>query len=694
METSDQFLLEQTTLEKMLNKIKARIQNLDEKSFKQKEYIKYLYSIYTPDDTEYHTDIPVAEEMARNYEKDLRDIQKIKTNPYFGKITLRFDADRSDSTYYIGKKAIDNDTDTGMTIIDWRAPIANVYYSGKLGRTSFDGPNETIGLDLKLKRTIKIRDGVLESIYDAEVVANDELLLDYLSQSKGLVLNEIIATIQDEQNAIIRKSIGKNVIVQGVAGSGKTTVAIHRISYLLYSYRELLNFENIFLIAANPLFLNYITSMLPDLDVPVIRQETMKNLLLKEYQAAFSQEAELDGNTNPIYDNNAYVPSFTSFFDEIEASVFKEKELEFLGYPLLDAYQIENIKSKKSESLLSRAKALDELIEKSLTLKQTHILWFISDHKEEPVVQETVRKQFKLKGDYIFDSEVQSKYPKFKQNFKNYYTRRVKKLNVQKLFGQFTKSKGTVLSLCDIACMLSLYFKINGSTEHEEIKHIVIDEAQDFNITIYYFLRCLFPNATFTIVGDIMQNIERDGLDSWDSLKQIFQPKTDYMELLKSYRNTYEISRFTKKVMESIMKTPFHIDPLKRHGDPVSCIPFETLEQKIEKAKEIFRLQQAKGRKLNALICKNAGETETLSFELNHTAAILNADAGSLEYGNYIVDIKSAKGLEFDSVIIWDFDSYTDEEYKLLYVAMTRALHSLYVFTNNGAVAKLADEKE
>lgn len=678
----------------MLKKIQERIEYLDEKSFQQKEHVKYLYSIFTPDDTEYHTDIPVAEEQARQYETDLKDIRKIESNPYFGKIILKFDADQMDSTYYIGKKSVNNDTDNELSIIDWRAPISNVYYSGKLGRMSFQGPKETFGIDLKLKRTIKIRDSVLESIYDAEVVANDELLLDYLSQNKGLVLNEIIATIQDEQNEIIRKNLEKNLIVQGVAGSGKTTVAIHRISFLLYSYRELLNFENIFLIAGNPLFLNYITSMLPDLDVPVIRQETMKNLLFKEYREAFSKEPEIGGDTNPIYDNYTYISSFTSFFDEIEASVFQEKELNFLGYPLLDAYQIENIKNKKSASLSSRAKALDELIEKSLVVKQTHILWFISDHKEDPTVQEIVRKYFKLKGDYIFDSEVQSKFPKFKSYFKNFYTRRVKKLNVLKLFDQFTKSKGADCSLCDIACMLSIYFKINGSTEYEEIRHIVIDEGQDFNITIYYFLRCLFANATFTIVGDIMQNIERDGLDSWDSLKEIFQPQTEYMELLKGYRNTFEISTFTKAVMECISGVPFNIDPLKRRGDPVKCIPFESLEQKIKKVKEIFLSQQSKSRKLNALICKNANEVDTIFFELNHTAdvAVLNAQAGSLEYGNYIVDIKSAKGLEFDSVIIWDFDSYTEEEYKLLYVAMTRALHSLTIFTNNEEIAKLADK--
>ena len=213
--------------------------------------------------------------------RDLERSEKARKKPYFGRIDFYDEDLKRDEAFYIGRVGIAKDI-TKLEVIDWRAPVANAYYENSLGRCSYKVKNEgTFHIDLKLKRTYEIDKDVLKDYYDSDVVANDELLTKYLAKNKKAVLGEIIATIQKEQNDIIRKPPRQNIIVQGVAGSGKTTVAMHRISYILYNYQEEYRPEDFYIVGSNRILLNYITSVLPDLDVYGIRQMTMEQLFTK-----------------------------------------------------------------------------------------------------------------------------------------------------------------------------------------------------------------------------------------------------------------------------------------------------------------------------------------------------------------------------------------------------------------------------
>lgn len=695
MKKNSEFLLEESVLNDMLVKIDENILKLDENIKEKKEMLNELYSLYNnPEDMDsnFFSHIPAQKQLIKQYTKSLEDYKKIINNPYFGKILFKYEDSDKKNIIYFGKKGLNDFTKNEIPIVDWRTPIANVYYSCKLGKTSFQAPDSIVNIDLVLKRTLKIRNSVLKSIYDSDIIANDELLVNYLSQNKELVLKEIIATIQDEQNEIIRKPFNMNLIVQGVAGSGKTTVALHRVSYLLYSYNEITS-ENVYLIAANPLFLNYITSMLPDLDVPVIKQYTVEDIIISEFEELFKEKYSIVKGENPIYNNDTFINTFEMFFDKIGKNIFDIETLLCFGFDLLSDYDLKDIIKDKTLDIFSKAKMLDSIIMDNIVFYKSYIISYILNNYDNLTVKEDADAIFCLKNPTTINLILEKNYYKLKQKYKNYFYKKVENLNATELYYSFLNKQNKIeLSFNDIACYLLFHLKVNGSSKNINIKHIVIDEAQDFNIVIHYFIRAMFPNANFIVVGDIMQKIESDGFDNWDMLKYLYKPKVEYLEMNKSYRNTYEISMFTKQVIEKLTNKAFNVNPLKRHGDSVLCIAFNSDTDKKQKIKEILEIQKKSNRRLNAIICKNNHDIKHIySFleDLNNLT-ILNKNS-NLEYGNYILDIRNAKGLEFDSVIIWDFDNYSEDETNLAYIAMTRALHNLYVFTNNKEILRLVD---
>lgn len=688
---------EQAFLDFILDVLQKNIEQLkiDHKDATDKLYD--LYSKYSPDTPEYYMDIPFAENMVQFFKKELEFSQKSYSAPYFGKIIYHEEAEPGILTLYIGKKGLLNQTSPKkeQLIIDWRAPVAEVYYNSRLGRTNYEAPQGIISIDLKLKTTLKIKDGVLVNFYDAEVISNDELLAEYLSQTKDTVLNDIVATIQEDQNKIIRKDLKKNIIVQGVAGSGKTTVALHRISYLLYHFKDQLTFENVYLIAANKLFLNYITSMLPDLDVPVIKQGTMKEVLLDaiaHYDPKFHCGPESTAHRNPVYNNETFIPAFRDLMDGIEKELFPNTAISVLDFEFLpDNHnrlyaQIENLKFS------AKAKILDDMLLENIRRQKEDIIRYVSENRQDSEVEAVLIKLFGLKKDAILLINIQKNFSRFVGKFKHYYLKRVKKLKCKELFTRLTGSH-TISSINDLACYLLLLVSINGPAYGNDIKHVVIDEAQDFSTVVYYCLKELCARSTFTIVGDVMQNIHEGGINSWANITDtVFVKSTEYIEMLKSYRNTIEISNFAKKVVEYYTTNPFEIDPIIRHGKPVGVHPFVSKQERIYLVKDTLKAFKEAGNAINAVICKDDAEAKMLYAQLQSEPdiRILDANASALQYGNYIMSLQYSKGLEFDGVILWDFDRYQAGEYKQLYVAMTRALHQLHVLTNNKDILAFA----
>lgn len=699
MEYRSNFQEEEKLLAHVLVQIKDRIPLVEAEIKKTEDYLEFLYAMEVDPSSPYRHEIPGMEEHHRYFTKSLLNLRNATENPYFGKIFFSYEGEERDNLYYIGKKNISDLTFSSgepMQIIDWRAPVSAVYYDGRLGKTNFEAPGGEMNVELKGKTTLKVKDGKLLNVYDVEVVTNDELLADYLSQNKDTVLNDIIATIQDEQNRIIRKRLDQNIIIQGVAGSGKTTVALHRISYLLYNYEKEITFENVCLIASNPLFLHYITSMLPDLDVPAIRQGTMQEILTNgicQYQPKFSRKIT-SGIKQEVYSNDAFPGCFQAFMDKIQQKIFREKRIRFLTIELVTEQQIAVILNKKNMTLFGKAKELDKMIEHSVKRCKQELISIITDYKENETVKRIARDILQLDPNHILEFNVETNFNRLARFFKNYFSRRLKELKCQELYQTLTGHR-KIETVNDLACYLLLLIQIKGSKrEFDKTKQIVIDEAQDFSSVVYLCLKSVFSNSTFTIVGDVMQNIHEDGLHSWEPvLNEAFHGKAECINLLKSYRNTIEISAFAQQVMEFVTKKPFYIEPIIRHGEVPGIYSFQSEKEKAERIQvNLLPSFRQNNRNLNAIICKSMAEAKRVAklLEKEKTVRLMDTEQKKLEFGTYIVTLENSKGLEFDAVILWDFDSYSlgisSLDYKLLYVAMTRALHELHIFTNNAEI--------
>ena len=647
------------------------------------EELEQLHRMYTSATPEFYNDIPTKEFLAQLYRNRLTDCEKALEKPYFGKLIYQEKAD--ELTLYIGKKGIANHKEQDeIWVVDWRAPVSALYYSGNLGRTQYRAAQRDVLVDLKLKTTLEIKNGKLLGFYDSEVVANDELLVKYLSQNKDVVLNEIVATIQKDQDAIIRRPLHVNVLVQGVAGSGKTTVALHRIAYLLYTYREKMSSENVFVLAANRLFLNYITAMLPDLEVPDVGQGTLRELLCDSIARCYPKlRFRLTQGASEY--NQAELPAvLRGFLQEVKEAVFCGA-VAAQGVPIQSARTVrEQIDDLHEMSLLRMAQLMDKR------------LWSFYKNRCDafafPLHDAFFQQGITARADLLRAMQKEEKI------LQQYYRARLKKQKPQELLNELRKRLGLGAKrpndyTADDLCLLVLLSNfLHDGCMREKIYQVVVDEAQDLNALQYLCLKSIFPDASFTVVGDIMQNIHSDSIESWQQLSElVFGGKTELATLLKSYRNTIEISDFAKEIVEEHSGEPFACDPLVRHGRAV-------VRRNPPKGQEIAQLTQTlaeiaqSGYGLNAVICKDTESAKQLYEEIRETAKVqwLDAESGTLEKGSYVLSVADAKGLEFDSVVIWDFGSYDIPaptlDFKLLYVAATRALHELFVFDLDAGV--------
>lgn len=680
-------------LEKTKEILKSNIEVLIGRAKRALEVLEEMAMLYAEGDAGFLIEIPAAQERYNLAQKEVVDNEKALSSPYFGKVIFEFDDvvnGSGDFTFYFGKQGMhDLSTENSKyTITDWRAPVAEIYYTSKLGSTCYHAPKGQIDVDLKLKTTIKIKNGELISLYDADVVTNDELLTEYLSQNKDVVLNEIIATIQEDQNAIIRRPLGSNLIVQGVAGSGKTTVALHRIAYLIYNFKEVLSYKNICLIASNKLFLSYVTGMLPDLDVPDIKQYTITELLInsiKAYQPKFSCKLkDVDEDLNPIYSNTTYVQGFREYINNKMYEIFYKEDVTLFGITYMDNEEIQRVVKATNIDWLEKAKILDSRIKERIVENKVAILTHCAKIVKTDKGAEEVDELFGLKGRLPLQDVLDQKFLSFTNKFKNIFTKEVKFNTPKKLFIEFTNSNYKKFDNNDLSCLLEIYTVIHGVEYLPDYRHIVIDEAQDFSIAIYSTLRACYPKATFTLVGDIMQNIKTTGLESWDILKNDVLEKTEYASLVKSYRNTIEITNFAQKAVKTLAGLEIEIEPIIRHGEQVKVFPFITPPEKLEDLIEITQSFESKNFKLNAVICREETEAEKVYAMLSKYVKVnlLDTNNDKLQTGTYVMSVANAKGLEFDCVCVWDYDLYEKVEVNKLYVALTRPLHQLYVFSN------------
>ncbi|MGG3469760.1 RNA polymerase recycling motor HelD [Neobacillus pocheonensis] len=687
-----------------------------------------------------YTDLLANASYLELAESELKRLESVIGKPYFSRIDFTSNSTNLEEILYIGKVSLFDRVSQQPIIVDWRSPIANVYYDGRLGEVSYEAYGETQTGYLSLKRQYEIVDGLLKEISDIDLTTHDELLQKSLSGKADNRLTEIVATIQNEQNEVIRASLKHPIIVQGAAGSGKTTIALHRISYFLYSLGYQFPPEKLMILAPNRLFIDYISAVLPELGVNKINQTTyidfMKSCLGQKIKL-FSPNSKLmklledNGKNKSIQWVSSFKGSleFRDLIDryvmELESNLapredfvvensilMKGQKLETLflkEYTYLPIYKrlgkIKNlleddVKKKKTIMLRNLNKKFEETLEKAIynrrmePEKRKQLVVTLMDKKEQRqkrIVQESkvaVKKYmdaFIMKDIFTLYKELMSS-PKWIKKHSTTLTDKECKVLSKYCMRIFDRG---AYELEDLAPIFYMKAKLEGIDEKYKMRSIFIDEAQDYSYFQFAALKEGFDTDLFTIVGDLAQGIHSyRGLNSWTPvLKDIF-PNANYQTLQKSYRTTVEIMNLANDVLMLLDQDLPKVEPVIRHGQKPSYITIDTKNLEVVRRQLEQDISSLKEEELHsiAIIGRTEKECQRIHqlFESSDLPIQLLEEKEEMKKG-HIVILPSylSKGLEFDAVLIVSLEepySPVDLDIKLLYVSMTRPMHRLYLY--------------
>jgi DNA helicase II / ATP-dependent DNA helicase PcrA len=683
--------------------------------------------------------LTVSQSTHRQAVKKLSALQRMKGKPYFGRIDFTEEGESAPDKVYIGITTLTDQSGEDFLIYDWRAPISSVYYDYPPGPAEYITPGGVIGGRLQKKWQYLIKDGIIDSMFDTSLTIGDEILQEVLGKRTDTHMHSIVATIQQKQNQIIRHDHGRLLIVQGAAGSGKTSAALQRIAYLLYKYRGSLKADQIILFSPNAMFNSYVSNVLPELG-----EENMEQVTFQEYlDHRLSEEFELEGpysqleyvltETNaPSYRTRTASISFkasTDFFDiiklyrtSLEESGMRFKGIKFRGKPVVTANQIKERFYTSDTSLLfhNRLEKLTEWINKQIDEAE-------KSERSKPWVEEEIElmsnedyhkahqhlQKKNPSNDYEIEYEalarliVRRRFKRLRKAIERFQYVDVKGMyhqlfadptNISTLWiGEIPEEwedicRSTVnmleegeLSYEDATPFLLLKELILGFQTNTSIKHVLIDEAQDYSPFQFEFIKRLFPAAKMTVLGDFNQAIfahAREHVD-FSTLTGLYgQDETNVINLNQSYRSTKPIIEFTRRLVPGGDK----ISPFDRDGEkPVltKVSDHDELHGRIA-----AKIEEWRGRDYHsiAVICKSARESEAAYASLSGVEGIKLMKSASLEYEQGVIVIPAylAKGIEFDAVILYDASahSYGDESLsRLFYTACTRAMHELQLFS-------------
>ncbi|RUL52039.1 RNA polymerase recycling motor HelD [Lysinibacillus antri] len=678
-------------------------------------------------------------ELALNQKESL---EAVKKKPYFARIHFQRHGE-AEELLYIGKTSLFHNETFEPIIVDWRSPVANVYYDGRLGEITYPVRDEIFTGHLYSKRQYKIENGELLNFQDVDLTTNDDLLQEALSGKADVRLTEIVATIQKEQNEIIRAHLRQPILVQGAAGSGKTTIALHRISYFLYTMGENFNPEQLMILAPNKLFIDYIGDVLPELGVEHICQTTYEEYVQNATGIKLKLTNSNERLEEIVEDGIDTLPSFS--IPKIKGSL--------LYRDFLDRY------IKLHEQTLAQLFDEDVYIEKYKIMRGSHLKnLFLSEFAYMPIekrierIKKVVQAEVKRKAKSVlatlnkryediigkalnglrdpdkrretvtkFIDERDERIPKIKQEAKSAattYMRRFEKAKIKPMYRKFLTDRVLLRdltpewtieeqerfiqfhlkekwSLEDLAAIYYLHAKIKGVADQWKMRVVFIDEVQDYSLFQLAALKIGLETDMFTMVGDLAQGIHSyRSLTEWDPVLNLF-PRANYFTLQKSYRTTIEIMEVANKILSKMDEALPLVEPVVRHGNEPTFVQSETFNAEI--IDDIYKKIQQNGHKSIALICKTAKEAKTYAASMNAAGVesqVLSEESNLNEAKLLIVPSYLAKGLEFDAVIIAAYDSpYYDTpiDRKLLYVALTRAMHELYLVGPNKGVFLLDD---
>lgn len=676
--------------------------------------------------------------------KSLKKYKKLVVSPYFGRIDFSEAGDAAADTIYLGIGSLMEDNGTFL-IYDWRAPISSLYYDGAPGPASYATPGGQITGTMELKRQFVIDNGEIEVMFDTGVTIGDELLQQVLSHSADDRMKSIVATIQKEQNAVIRNDRSRMLVVQGAAGSGKTSAALQRVAYLLYKYREVLQADQMLLFSPNPLFNSYVSTVLPELGEENMQQTTfqmyLEHRLGQEFQLedVFSQTESLlnapDGEEAFIRRDGIAYKSSVSFLSAIRQYVNLLEHEGMLFKPLM--FQGKSVASKEEMErqfysydpgikLANRIELMTGWLLKKIAafgVEERSAAWV--DEQIELMDNSDYQRaynQMRRKGgghndsfdDYDAERILLARYV-VSQRLKPLrgWTKRGRFVDVKALYSRLFEGRELIESLdtrqplpeaWDEICAQTLAAIRSNELAYEDatpflylkelsqgfrtntlIRHVIVDEVQDYSPFQLEFMRRLFPRAKMTVLGDLNQAIYAQGevLGDLAGLVSIYgEENTEVISLTRSYRSTYEIVEFTRAMIPGGEKiVPFH----RRGEEPLLTLVDSEADLLSSVEQDVLKLH-AEGYHYVAVICKTAEESAQVHRELEKRLPVrlVTKETPNFQKGTLVLPAYLAKGVEFDAVIIYDgsAEKYGREhERKLFYTACTRAMHLLHIYS-------------
>ncbi|CQR55402.1 RNA polymerase recycling motor HelD [Paenibacillus riograndensis] len=676
--------------------------------------------------------------------KALKKYRKLVVSPYFGRIDFKETADAEAERIYLGIGSLMEDNGSFL-IYDWRAPISSLYYDGAPGPAAYETPGGLVSGTMELKRQFVIDNGTIEVMFDTGVTIGDELLQQVLSHSADDRMKSIVATIQKEQNAIIRNDRSRMLVVQGAAGSGKTSAALQRVAYLLYKYREVLQADQMLLFSPNPLFNSYVSTVLPELGEENMQQTTFQMYLEHrlgqefELEDVFSQTESLlnapEGPEAATRRAGITYKSSVAFLDVIRRYVNLLEHEGMLFKPLV--FQGRAVVSK--EEMQQKFYSFDPGIKLAnrIDLMTGWLLKKIAAYSVEEREAQWVEDQIEL----LDSSDYQRAYNMLRRkgggrndSFDDFdmektvlaryiVSQRLKPLRGWTKRGRFVDVKGlysllfadrelmerlgngrelpeawdaicrqTVASLSrnelayeDATPFLYLKELSQGFRTNTQIRHVIVDEVQDYSPFQLEFMRRLFPRAKMTVLGDLNQAIYAQGevLGDLGGLVSVYgRENTEVISLTRSYRSTYEIVEFTRSMIPGGEK----IVPFNRRGESPLLTVVDNEEGLLGSIEQDVLNLHSMGYHYVAVICKTAEESARVHAKLQNRLPVrlVTKDTPNFQKGTLVLPAYLAKGVEFDAVIIYDGSEAKygrESERKLFYTACTRAMHLLHIYS-------------
>lgn len=664
---------ERNYLNTVLEKLQKALDNIEQKITHYSEEIteakRYMYENQAQFDRAekasnrmvLYQNIAIGEKAILQREK----LHKLMQSPYFGRIDFSSSGNSNGDVFYIGIYGFSDSESYDNIIFDWRAPVSSMFYDFEIGPAYYNAPDGTIEGALSLKRQYRIRQSQMDYMIESSLNIGDDILQKELSQNSDEKMKNIVTTIQREQNKIIRNEVAKVLIIQGVAGSGKTSIALHRVAFLLYRYKQTLTSNNILIISPNKVFGSYISNVLPELGEENILESGFDDIAAEimdkkfRYQT-FSEQVEslLEADCAEVIarirfkSTNYFVDQLKSYLEYADDHYFDPIDLKLGAYPISRADLLLRYRSLKRIPIKQRLKRIaDDMIEKYRMVYEEK-----PDSKIVSQLRASILKMFRF-------PDAISLY----QNFFRY-------IDKEHLFQFHQKS---MFEFCDVYpyIYVKLYFD-GAKQDYKSIQHLLVDEMQDYTPIQYAILAKLF-SCKMTILGDSNQSVNPYSSSTAEKIQPFFKD-CDCAELCKSYRSTIEITQFAQKIQENK-----NLIPIERHGDTPCVSACNSQADQLHKILDLIQIFKHSGYQSLGIICKSQKQANELyeSIKTVHDdILLLSFTSSEFKEGIIISSAHMSKGLEYDQVIVPNVSSdcySTEMDRSLLYVACTRAMHKL-----------------